>query len=278
MNVSRDCFTKLPEVLPSEKMFLIPGEIPMFMDDSAAATELRACYIQHVISGVLLVRVFQPFLFTLGRRYGGVDTFLQSLSSDIRRKSERREAAWRQTTLRAAYTVSKAKQAINVVAAVIVDEIVGEIKLFAHRSCWPAITVGVQRIVKTAAEVWRFARVERELITTFMPEFGAFNNLESYWPEPEILDSHHEGAIRQMRDTSLPGQAILCVLPHIVREAVHEDFLGDTEKLANSSCVYLQGRALYADSEIIVARQSELGTSVHVEPHSDQSIQVLVGV
>ena len=238
----------------------------MFMDDTPVATELRACYIQHVISGILLVRIFQPFLFTLGRRYGGVDTFLQSLSTDIRRKSERREAAWRQTTLRAAYTVSKAKEAINVVAAVIVDEIVGEIKLFAHHSCWPAITAGVQRIVKTAAEVWRFARVERELITTSMPDVGAFNNLECYWPEPEI-DTHFEGVTPQVRDTSLPRQVILCVLPHIVREAVHEGFLVDAEKLANSPCVYLQGKALYTDSAIVLARQRELETSANVEPH-----------
>ena len=225
------------------------------MDISLAATELRACYVQHLISSILLVRIFQPFLFTLGRRYGGVDTFLQSLSTDIRLKSERREAAWRQTTLRAAYTVSKAKEAINVVAAVIVDEIIDEIKYFARSSHWTAITAGVQRIVKSAAEVWRFARVERELITPFMPATGSFDAPQCDWPEPIFQDFADE---ELEPDAIKRRNPILCLLPHIVREPVHEGFLVDAVKLADGPCIYLQGKALYADTPIVLARRREL--------------------
>jgi hypothetical protein len=249
-------------------MLLISPEIPDFMDTSQAASEIRACYIQHSISSILLVRIFRPFLFTLGRRYGGVDTFLQSLSTDIRLKSERREAAWRQTTLRAAYTVSKAKEAINVVAAVIVDEIVDEIKHFAHPSHWLAIITGVQRIVKSAAEVWRLARVERELITTSMPDVGLFDAPDCDWPEPD-LEGAIEEEVREC-DTSRPRQVILYLLPHVVREPVHEGFLVEADKLANGACIYLQGKALYADSALVLARRTELEASPYIEPQSDE--------
>jgi hypothetical protein len=227
------------------------------MDTTAAATQIRACYIQSTISSILLVRIFQPFLFTLGRRYGGVDTFLQSLSTNLSLKSKRREACWRQTTLRAAYTVSKAKEAINVAATVISDEIINEIKDFANPSDWPAISVGIQRIVKSAAEVWRFARIERELIKPSMPDLAAFDAPQCDWPEPEF-DGFIDQETPQERDITEPRQLTLCLLPHIVRERVHEDFLLERERFASEPCIYLQGRALYTDSTFFVARRREL--------------------
>lgn len=263
IKVSRQCFVELPITPPKEKMLLIGADIPAFMDSTIAATEIRACYIQNTISSILHFRIFQPFLFTLGRRYGGVDTFLQSLSTDIRQKSERREAAWRQTTLRAAYTVSKAKEAINIVAAVIVDEIVDEIKHFAHQSHWPEITLGVQRIVKSAAEVWRFARIERELIKPFMPDVGAFDMPKCDWPEPEF-EGAYEQQKPQERDKSQQRQVILCPLPHIVRESVHEGFLSEADKGAKDPCIYLQGTAIYSDSSIVLVRRQELRVSTEV--------------
>jgi len=258
--VSRECFVELPATISKERMFVIPDEIPTFMDTTAPAGEIRACYIQYLISSILHVRIFQPFLFTLRRQYAGVDTFLQSLSKDICRKSERREAIWRQTTLRAAYTVSKAKEAINVVTAAIVDEIVDEIKHFAHHSAWPAIIGGTQCIVRSAAEVWRFARVEREPIKSFMHEVGSYDSRDCAWLESQqdaIIDDQSALA----RDTRHPRQVIMCLLPHIVREAAHEGFLSKAERLTNGPCIYLQGRVLYEDSTIVLARRQELEQS-----------------
>lgn len=240
-------------------MLLIPPEIPNFMDTTVAAAKIRSCYIQHIISSILLARIFQPFLFTIGTQYGGVDTFLQCLSTDIRRKSERRESVWRQTTLRAAYTVSKAKETTNVVAGVIVDEIVDDIKHFAHPLHWPVITLCVQRIVKSAAEVWRFARIERELIKAFMTEV---DTPDSDWPQPEF-DSTTHIETNSERDAAKSGQLILCLLPHIEREPVHESFLPESNKPDNGPCIYLQGRALYSDSAAVLARQRELEVRVN---------------
>jgi hypothetical protein len=258
--VSRECFVELPATTPKERMLLIPDEIPTFMDTTAAAGEIRACYIQYMISSILHDRIFQPFLFTLRRRYGGVDTFLQSLSKDICRKSERREAIWRQTTLRAAYTVSKAKEAINVVTAAIADEIVDEIKHFAHHSGWPAIVFRIQRIVRSAAEMWRFARVEREPIKSYMDDVGSFDSQECAWLESQQDVNIGEDSAHA-HDACQPRQVILCMLPHIVREAAHEGFLSKAEKIANGPCIYLQGRVLYADSSVVLARRQELQTS-----------------
>jgi hypothetical protein len=258
--VSRECFAELPASSSQERTLLIPDEIPTFMDTTAAAGEIRACYIQYLISSILQSRIFQPFLFTLCRRYVGVDAFLQSLSKDIYRKSERREAIWRQTTLRAAYTVSKAKETINVVTVAIADEIVDEIKHFAHHSAWSAIIRGIQCIVRSAAEVWRFARVEREPIKSLMHEVGSYDSHDCAW-----LESRHDAITGDnsalARDTSQQRQVIMCLLPHIVREAAHEAFLSNAEKLVNGPCIYLQGRVLYADSPIVLARRQELQTS-----------------
>jgi hypothetical protein len=259
--VSRECFVELPATTSKERMLLIPDEVPTFMDTTAAADEIRACYIQYLISSILHDRIFQPFLFTLRRRYVGVDAFLQSLSKDICRKSERREAIWRQTTLRAAYTVSKAKEAINVVTAAIADEVVDEIKHFAHRSAWPAIVCGIQRIVRSAAEMWRFARVERELIKSLIHEVGSYNSQNCAWLESQ-QDAITDDKSALSRDTCHPRQVIMCLLPHIVREAAHEGFLSKAEKLANGPCIYLQGRVLYADSPVVLVRRQELETSL----------------
>lgn len=255
VSISREGFVELPETLPREKMVLIPAEVPGFMDTGAAAREIRSCYIQHTISSILFARIFRPFLFTLGRRYGGVDTFLQSLSTSIRQKSERREAAWRQTSLRAAYTVSKAREAINVVAAVIVDEIMDEIKYFAHFSQWSVIVLAVQRIAKSAAEIWRWARVERELIKPVLPEIGTDETTECQWTEPE-LDVSGEVPVRT---TCGARQVILYLLPHIVRESIHEGFLASGESAENRPCIYLQGKALFSDSSVVITRRRELG-------------------
>lgn len=124
VDLSKEHFSYLPIDPPKDILAKIPPELPSFFDNTTASRELRSAYIQHVVSKTLVFRIFQPFLFTLGRRFDKADTLFQMLSMDIRRKSVRREAFWRQQTLKAAYTTSDAKQSINVVAAVIVDEII----------------------------------------------------------------------------------------------------------------------------------------------------------
>lgn len=252
VDLSKEHFSYLPIDPPKDILEKIPPEMPSFLDNTPAARELRAAYIQHVVSKTLTYRVFQPFLFTLGRRYDKADTFFQVLSMDIRRKSVRREAFWRQQTLKAAYTTSDAKQSINVVAAVIVDEIVDHIKHFADPKQLDALLNGVRRIVKIAAETWRHARVERELVLATMPAPESDGVLNEEWEEYTCgRNDAVSGAAASSRTV------LLRVSPRIYREAAHEDFADDKEKF--NPCVYFPGTVMYSDSPSVVARREELG-------------------
>ncbi|KAL5365818.1 hypothetical protein BJX96DRAFT_159808 [Aspergillus floccosus] len=183
------------------------------------------------------------------------------LSMDIRRKSVRREAFWRQQTLKAAYTTSDAKQSINVVAAVIVDEIVDHLKHFADPRRLDSLVVGVRKIVKLAAETWRHARVERELILASLPAPEAEVSSNDDWEE---CGPPKEATVASRDDPS--RHVILRTFPRIMREAAHEDFAEDREKAA--SCIYARGGVLYSDSPVVIARLQEL---------SKKSTDVLTG-
>ncbi|KAJ5641063.1 hypothetical protein N7528_000688 [Penicillium herquei] len=260
-----DCFTQLSQLIhdlskqhfgylpidpPKDILSKIPSELPSFLDNTPASRELRCAYVQHVVSKTLTYRVFQPFLFTLGRRYDKADTFFQMLSMDIRRKSVRREAFWRQQTLKAAYTTSDAKQSINVAAAVIVDEIIDHIKHFADPKHLDSLLTGVRKIVKLAAETWRHARVERELVLASFPAPDAESISNDGWEEYGVIPA---------LDASPKGDparhVVLRTFPSILREAAHEDFASGERA---SPCIYSQGVLLYSDSPVVMARLQEL--------------------
>ena len=143
---------------PKQMIKKIPIEMPEFFSDSQGAHALRATYVEHIISRIMTQRIFRPFLFTLGPRHEAVDEVLQELVRNIRHKSTRRAASWRQSTLRTAYTLSSAKKSINKVAATIVEEIMDEIRYFTSPNQYEQVVVAVRRIVRLAAETWRYAR------------------------------------------------------------------------------------------------------------------------
>ncbi|KAJ5563671.1 hypothetical protein N7535_008835 [Penicillium sp. DV-2018c] len=228
-----------------------PHGTPPFLDNTPSSRELRCAYIQHIISKTLTFRIFQPFLFTLGRRYDKADTFFQMLSMDIRRKSVRREAFWRQQTLKAAYTTSDAKQSINVAAAVIVDEIIDHIKHYADPKHLDSLLISVRKIVKLAAETWRHARVERELVIASFPAPDAESVSNVGWLE---YAANREQKVGTGVEPS--RHVVLRTFPRITREAAHEDFANDEEKA--TSCTYSQGVVLYSDSSVVMGRLQEL--------------------
>jgi hypothetical protein len=224
---------------------------------------VRTAYIAHTVSKLITYRVFGPFLFSLGRRYDKADSLFLSMSNHIRDKSTRKEAIWRQQTLLAAFTSSGAKQRINTAAGTVVEEIVGAIKHFADPKEEEGIKVAVKRIVKIAAETWRFARLEREMINATMPalqdEQHQFTGPE-YWPSYEAYKA--EGTlIGSLAGASSPANAqpqlLLRLFPVIYREAKHENFQGDAER-PDEGCIYHHGLALYDDAEPVVQRMEEL--------------------
>lgn len=184
------------------------------------------------------------------------------LSIDIRRKSVRREAFWRQQTLKAAYTTSDAKQAINVVAAVIVDEIVDHIRHFTDPTHLDALLTTVRKIVKLAAETWRLARVERELITATMPSAEDEQTANDEWEEFDY-DSRAPSPTGVEASVEAPTlkrhrRPLLRMLPRIYRGAVHEDFLTEDDHEKALPCTYLRGVILYSDSPSVLARRAEM--------------------
>lgn len=249
-DLSKEHFAYLPIDPPKDILSKIPSELPSFLDNTPAARDLRCAYIEHIISKTLTYRVFQPFLFTLGRRYDKADTFFQMLSMDIRRKSVRREAFWRQQTLKAAYTTSDAKQSINVAAAVIVDEIIDHIKHFADPKHLDSLLTGVRKIVKLAAETWRHARVERELVLATFPAPDAESASNEGWNEYEAA-LKEDDAVK----TDPTRHVVLRTFPRVWREAAHEDF-GCGERV--TPCIYSNGVVLFSDSPVVMARLQEL--------------------
>ncbi|KAL4872187.1 hypothetical protein BDV12DRAFT_151541 [Aspergillus spectabilis] len=246
--LSKEHFSYLPIDPPQEVLSKLPPELPSFLDNTPASRELRSAYVQHVVSKTLTYRIFHPFLFTLGRRYDKADILFQMLSMDIRRKSVRREAFWRQQTLKAAYTTSDAKESINVVAAVIVDEISNHLKHFADPRRMDSLLMGIRKIVKLAAETWRHARVERELILASLPSLESGSVPSEDWEE--------YGFQQEIGKPDHARHVVLRPFPRIIREAAHEDFVGDEEKA--NPCTYSRGAVLYSDSPIILARLQEL--------------------
>ena len=183
--------------------------MPDFTQQTEAARQLRAFYIQHKVFKVLTMRVFQPFLFTLDCRCGGADVLLQSLSIGIRSKSERRESVWRQITLRTAYGGSQAKKAINLVGHKTVEEIFGEVKWFTDEDEWPSLISSIQFVVKTAAQLWRCAKLEREHVTVSMSG----------------EDGQHEINRRSSQaGAQIERIVVLGVTPHVARDAVHKEY------------------------------------------------------
>ncbi len=250
--MSEEYFQNLPIAPPNDVLARVPPGLPSFLANTEASRRIRQAYVQHVVSSVLTYRIFHPFLFTLGRRYDGADILFQDMSRKLRYKSIRKECVWRQHTLHAAYSVSSAKQSINKVATVIIDEIVNQIKHFADPKHLEKIITAVRRIVKIAAETWRYARLERELITARLP--AAEDNDESIGDWFETDQPKFEGARSKEGE---PRKVLLRFLPVICREPTHEE-LRDDSKVDDKGCLYSHGVALFSNSPAVVARVEEL--------------------
>jgi len=260
-------FMHLPVRPPADDLGQVPSNLPSFLGDTSASRQVRAAYVAHTVSKLITYRVFGPFLFSLGRRYDKADSLFSSMSNHIRDKSTRKEAIWRQQTLLAAFTSSGAKQRINTAAGTVVEEIVGAIKHFADPREEEGIKIAVKRIVKLAAETWRFARLEREMINATMPalhdEEHQFTgpefwpSYESYKPEGTLIGSLVDAP---QSDEEKP-QLLLRLFPVIWREPKHENFHMEGEK-RDEGCVYHYGLALYDDAESVVQRMEELRSAV----------------
>lgn len=240
MDLSVEQFQDAIDTIPRDVAIHIPDQVLSFLSRPDGSARLRAAYIEHTISSVITRRIFKPFLFTLHLRQQSADQLFQSWSDHMRSKSTRKEALWRQRTLHAAYTVSSAKQSINKVAGAIVDEILDAIRCFAHPARLEQVTAAVRRIVKTAAETWRYARLEIPMITASMFEEERPFLMQSKMDHP-----------RAQQAPGRAGQILLPLFPIIEREAIHEDMREDG-KMNDHGYTYFPGRMLYVDDPDVI--------------------------
>ncbi|KAL8679648.1 MAG: hypothetical protein Q9186_004109 [Xanthomendoza sp. 1 TL-2023] len=204
--------------------------MPPFLVDTPASAQLRVAYVQSVISSIISRRIFQPFLFT----YDHFDSLFNEWGECLRGKSTKREAIWRQRTLHAAFSCPSSKQRINTFAATVVDEVVAAIKPFADRRQREPMTAAVRKVVKTAAETWRLARIELSRITA-SPASDHMSGIED-------------------------GEALLSIFPRIERVPLPKDLRPDVDN--DSGCVYTSGKTLFSTSTAMLARRVELGERV----------------
>lgn len=87
---------------PPIEILKIPSGMPSFLDNTPASHELRATLIQHVISNIITVRIFQPFMFTVERSYDSANDLFQTLPkrldsmlNDVRKIVKLAAGTWR---------------------------------------------------------------------------------------------------------------------------------------------------------------------------------------
>lgn len=236
----------------------LPPGLPSMLGNSEASRLIRMAYVQHIISKYLCHRIFQPFLFSLGKRYDKADTFFQSMSNQLREKSTRKEAVWRHYTLLAGYTASNAKKNAGVAAASVIEEIAGYVKPFADQKNMDVITSGITRIVKFAVETWRYARMEREIITASMSTDDTERNsweCHSY----EKQSPYHENVLftSQLNGVVAGRAMILPLLPVFSREGTLPTLHRPLAVLDNG-LIFSRGTALYTDCLPVLHRKYEL--------------------
>lgn len=228
------------------------------LGNSDASRLIRMAYVQHIISKYLCHRIFQPFLFSLGKRYDKADTFFQSMSNQLREKSTRKEAVWRHYTLLAGYTASNAKKNAGVAAASVVEEIAGYVKPFADQKNMDVITSGITRIVKFAVETWRYARMEREIITASM---STDDTEQSSWEchSYERQSPYYENALftSQLNEVAAGRAMILPLLPVFSREGTLPT-LHRPLAVLDSGLIFSRGTALYTNCLPVLHRKYEL--------------------
>jgi len=236
----------------------LPVGLPSMLYDSEASAILRQAYVQHTISKYLCYRIFQPFLFSLGKRYDKADSLFQAMSNRLREKSTRKEAVWRHYTLLAGYTTCNAKKNQQAAAAAAIEEIASYVKPFADPSKMDIVTSGITRIVKYAIETWRYARMEREIITASM---SAEDTDAGWWTAHDYAAKppySADSALVYLQALTDTKDVVIPLIPVFHREGTLPSLHRPTAALDDGR-VFSKGVVLYSDCLPVLHRKYELG-------------------
>ncbi|KAK7540716.1 uncharacterized protein J3D65DRAFT_250364 [Phyllosticta citribraziliensis] len=266
---SSNHFKKLPGPLAADVLARLPSNVPDLLADSPSAAHLRVSYAMYSISKILTARIFEPFFFSPDGDADASVNLLKEISTQLREKDPVREATWRQHTLSSLFRGPDAKRRINAAASSVVDEICKTLEPFlANKIDEELVRAEVRRIVKLAAETWRFACIEREMISTTLPAPGEAcveDENDLFWPAQHFdAPDYPVSSIGDLDDKTAAkkSRVLLRLFPVIRREPKHrlpkanpEDADGTSDK----GCVYSYGLALYEDSAPVLTRLKELG-------------------
>lgn len=249
--LSTTYFKTPPAAPPAEALTIIPEVLRVIYDSTPRSMQNRSALIAHLISTILVDRVFTPFLFGLGCRSQETENLLEKVSDHLLTKHSRKEATWRQHTLLAAYTTSDAKLRMNREAGRVVDEIMEAIRPFASDpdTTTDEIRGVVRKVVKLAVETWRYVRLEHERTEAVMP--GDVDEDLSMGPEQGLwIPYSMDGCVNS--DSDMPDQAenkrmLLRVFPVVRRERVETGYSTAENVCNDKGCVYSKGWALYSD-------------------------------
>ncbi|KAL9582849.1 MAG: hypothetical protein Q9212_003063 [Teloschistes hypoglaucus] len=218
----------------------MPSGLPSFLTDTPASGPLRVAYVQSLVSDIINRRVFQHFLFT----FDDLDNIFNEWADYLGSKSTKREAIWRQRTLHAAFSCPSSKPRINKFASSVIDDILHNIKPFADKSKREQILGAIKKIVKTAAEAWRYARIELSRIRAL----------------PAVTPNTEPG-----------GEVLLTMFPCIKRDPLPDDIRPNVRD--DVGCVYTDGLVLTRDSPAVLARRAELGERITIPSHTTPTTQ-----
>ncbi|MCJ1479271.1 hypothetical protein MMC13_007956 [Lambiella insularis] len=235
------------DVLPEQVLKTIPSILPNFYSGTKKSLRLRASYVQHIISRAIHQKIFRPFFFTLVCNQRTTNQFLGDMSDLLKHKSIRRKSSRRQQTLHAAYKVRTARQAVNEVAEDVVKDIMGEMRYFVPDGGDEMVQDSLRRIVKTATETWRYARLEKEPVTACMsPDIH---------PVIRRTEQTPKGALISREQSAQASKHVLDTFP-LIRKAPKEQSMDLL--MTSGSCIYSSRFALCADSPIILGRLAEI--------------------
>ena len=233
---------------PDEVLGKIPTRLPSILLNMHCSKQLRVAYIEHLVSNAITQQIFEPFLFTLAVRRKSMDNLITEWSASLREKSAKRETIFRQHILHAAYTSSNSKQSINTAAGIVADRIFAAVKLFADSTNWHSINVGIRRIVKLAVETWRYARLEKGVITASLSDQKRRGALEPEHAGEPSTSAKSLG--QQSREVVLP------LFPVIEKQPIPEELRGELKE-DSRECVYTSGRMLYTDDPLLLPNRCE---------------------
>jgi hypothetical protein len=224
-------------------------------------------FIVHALCKIIVEMIFTPFLFGVDAGTDDKDSTFSNMSEQLKSRSTKKEAMWRQSTLLAHFSSPEAKQRINTAAVAVVQAMLAVVQPFLGPDETDDVRNKIRAIVKLATETWRYSRLERERIYAIFPPNGQTAEEDSkvaFWPAQSFDPAKYPvNAVKPLFEGKPDSNGedrtlVLRLLPVIRREPIDEAFKASAAEKNDRGSVYSYGLALYDDAPPVIARLNEL--------------------